>query len=299
MTEVGHLVVNCVVNAFLSYTTIILNITTIYALRKTSSLPKPLKTLLLSLTVSDVCVGLLVQPLCFADLVMELQEKTESNRTHVNMHKASFIAAMFFCSASFFGVTALSADRFLGIHLHLRYQELVTNRRVVAVVISFWVFSAFIFALYFDQFVRLWKIAAIIQGIIATVCLISSAFFYYKIYVAVRLHRNHDEVLQVQQEAQNGEVAANNARQRKSAVATFYVYLVFLACYLPYVCTVVVYSISGESNLLKTLNKYTMTLVFLNSTLNPLIYCWTMRHIRHAIMDIMRNTFQDKTKQIS
>ena len=162
--------------------------------------------------------------------------------------------------------------------------------------------SAFISALNIDQFVRLWKIAAfiIIKVIIPTVCFISSAFFYYKIYVAVRRHRNHDEVLQVQQEAQNGEVAANNARQRKSAVATFYVYLVFLACYLPYhVCVIVVYSISGASNLLKTLKRYTMTLVFLNSTLNPLIYSWKMRHIRHAIMDIMRNTFQDKTKQFS
>ena len=293
MTEVGHLVVNCVVNAFLSYPAIMLNITTIYALRKTSSLPKPLKTLLLSLAVSDVGVGLLVQPMYPADLVMELK-KTESNRTHVNMHRAVNIIAMFFCSASFLGITALSADRFLGIHLHLRYQELATNRRVVAVVISLWVLSAFIPPfIYIDQFGRWWNIAAkiTIKGIIPTACLISTAFFYYKIYLALRRHRNHVEVLQVQQEAQNREVTANSARQRKSAVATFYVYLVFLVCYLPYVCVIVVYSISGASNLLKTLHKYTMTLVFLNSTLNPLIYCWKMRHIRHASMNVLRNTF--------
>ena len=57
------LVANCIVNAFLSYTTIALNVITIQALRKTSSLARPLKTLLLSLTVSDLGVGLLVQPL--------------------------------------------------------------------------------------------------------------------------------------------------------------------------------------------------------------------------------------------
>ena len=39
------------------------NIVTIHAIRKTSSLPKTLKTLVLSLAVSDVGVGLLVQPL--------------------------------------------------------------------------------------------------------------------------------------------------------------------------------------------------------------------------------------------
>ena len=39
-----------------------LNIVTIHAIRKTPSLPKTLKTLLLSLAVSDVGVGFLVQP---------------------------------------------------------------------------------------------------------------------------------------------------------------------------------------------------------------------------------------------
>ena len=42
-----------------------------------------------------------------------------------------------------FGVVAVSVDRFLAIHLHLRYQELVTHKRVVAVVISIRLLSAF------------------------------------------------------------------------------------------------------------------------------------------------------------
>ena len=48
-----------------------------------------------------------------------------------------------FCLASFLGVVApaVSVDRFLAIHLHLRYQELVTHKRVVAVVISIWLLS--------------------------------------------------------------------------------------------------------------------------------------------------------------
>ena len=68
------LVVNCVFNAFLCLTTIVLNIITIQALRKTSSLPKTFKTLLLSLAVSDLGVGLLVQPLYVAILVMEIDQ---------------------------------------------------------------------------------------------------------------------------------------------------------------------------------------------------------------------------------
>ncbi len=32
-----------------------------------------------------------------------------------------------------------------------------------------------------------------------------------------------------------------------------------------------------------------MTLAYLNSSLNPVIYCWKMRNIHHAIIDILRN----------
>ena len=70
------LVANCVFNRFLSYTTIILNIVTIHAIRKTALLPKPLRTLLLSLAASDVGVGLLVQPLYISTLVSRLNKKT-------------------------------------------------------------------------------------------------------------------------------------------------------------------------------------------------------------------------------
>ena len=72
------LIVNCILNAFLSYTAIVLNIVTVQALRKTSSLPTPLKTLLLSLTVSDLGVGLLVQPLYLAVIVMKIKAGTEN-----------------------------------------------------------------------------------------------------------------------------------------------------------------------------------------------------------------------------
>ena len=67
-------IANCVFNSFLSYTTIILNIVTIQAIRKTSSLPSSLKTLLLSLAVSDVAVGLLGQPFYTSFLVKLLQK---------------------------------------------------------------------------------------------------------------------------------------------------------------------------------------------------------------------------------
>jgi len=108
--------------------------------KKNFVVAEDLKTLLLGLAVSDVGVGLLGQPIFVSILVKRLQE----NNPDCNTYKAFSIIAYFFSLTSFFGVVAVSVDRFLAIHLHLRYHELVTHKRVVAVVIFMWLLSAFL-----------------------------------------------------------------------------------------------------------------------------------------------------------
>ena len=218
-------VANCVFNSFLCYTAIMLNIVTIFAIRRTSSLPKTLKTLLLSLAVSDVGVGLLGQPLYISLLAMWLQQNDPS----CNTCKGFAIVSQSVALASFFGVVALSVDRFLAIHLHLRYQELVTYKRVVAVVISIWVLSVFL------SLMILWVPSYISTGlgiILVGVGLFVTAVAYIRIYFAVQRHKNQIRVLQVQQAARNDEIA-NLTSVVKSAFGIFYVFLLFLICYLP------------------------------------------------------------------
>ena len=269
-------IANCVFNAFSSYTAIMLNILTIHAMRKTSSLPKPLKTLLLSLAVSDLGVGLLVQPLYIASMV------SPTYFTDIT----GIIIAPFLVNASFFSVVAISVDRFLAIHLHLRYQELVTQKRATAVVITVWVFSAFL------GLTRFWltsDIRNMVITIILGLCFICTTVVYCIIYFTVRRHTNQIQALQVQV-AQNGEME-NVATQRKSVVGTFYIYIVFLVCCLPEYCTRAAILISEPNTTIFGLFLYSNTLMLINSSLNPVIYCWRMRHIRHAIMDILRNIF--------
>ena len=280
-------VANCVFNAFLSYTAIMLNIVTIHALRKLPSLPKSLKTLLLSLAVSDLGVGLLVQPLYTAFLVMGLRLNSKNFPTYKSTDDVFHFTAYLLSFVSFFGVTALSADRFLAIHLHLRYQELVTHKRVVAVVILLWIFSAILTSLSF--FIQKTLLAL---AVLLVVCFISTTLFYAKIYMAIQRHKNQIQALQV---ARNREIV-NAARLRKFAVGTFHVYIVFLVCYLPNICILVAILTSGQSTLITHLSPFGFTLVLLNSSLNPLIYCWKMRHIRHAVMDILRRKVADKSK---
>ena len=284
------LVANCFFNVFLLFTALVLNIITIQALRKISSFPKPLKTLLLSLAVSDLGVGLLVHPLYIARLIMKI-EQSANKRLHYTVYKAQRLFGFLLCAASFLGIIALTVDRFLAIHLHLRYQELVTHRRVVAVVISVWVccscFSLFVLNRVLEN------VLAIIYATIGAVCLTTTGLIYCKIYSVVRHHTDQIHALQLQPvgQNQNGELA-NAARLKKTALATFYVYVVFVVCFLPFFCLKAAYQIYGESELLLHLLYYSRTLMYLNSSLNPLVYCWKMRNIRQAVISVLRNIFQ-------
>ena len=88
-------------------------------------------------------------------------------------------------------------------------------------------------------------IAAVIE---VAICLASTTFFNYKIYLAVRRHTNQIQALQlqIQEEQGHGENAANSASLQKSALGAFYVYLLFLLCYLPNICSYIFITIYGS-----------------------------------------------------
>ena len=284
------LVTNCIFNVFLLYTAIALNIITIQALRKTSSLPRTLKTLLLSLAASDLAVGLLAHPVFAAHLIIQVQQNTSDNAYGTVFIIFSVFQNDLFACASFFSVVAITVDRFLAIYLHLRYQELVTHKRVIALVISIWVISAFL-SLVFPAAHLEWipkKVPEIMFAARDAVCFITTGFLHYKIYSSVRHHTGHIQALQVQDEAQNREMK-NAVRLRKTALATFYIYFLFLACYVPIFCVNLAELLCDETALIQHLWYYVRTIMLFNSSLNPLIYSWKMRHIRHAVIDILRS----------
>ena len=202
---------------------------------------------------------------------------------------ASLIPVNFFTYASLFSVTALCADRFLAIYLHLRYQELVTNKRVAAVVVSIWVISAAI------SLIRLFipKDKMYVSFvIIKAACIITAASLSVKLYLTLRRHINQIQVRQVAQNDQGESVQ----RKSKSAMASLYVYLVFIVCDLPNLSVLIIVATNSETRIdVNHLQFYTLTLVLLNSTLNPLIYCWKMKRIQHTIVGTLRNHFSSPT----
>ena len=283
MMENSLFIVQCVVLACLSVTAVAFNAVAILALRRTLALPKNFKLLLLSLAVSDVGVGLLTLPMHLAVI-----SKEDSHTRLVVLELAYFIVTNALCLASFIGVTALAIDRFLAINLHLRYHEFVTYNRVVFVVILIWMSSAIIGLLI------LWdlRVGFAFIPIITFVSLVVIAIFYVKIYLAVKYHISQIAAMQTSDGGEISEEMQRNAeKQKKAAVSIFCVYVVLVVCYLPNLIVISIKLADENLKFSKYLTVFTDLLLFLNSSLNPLIYCWKMKHIRHAAKNILVKIF--------
>ena len=214
-------------------------------------------------------------------------KKTENNPAYnINVQFLKFTLNLFGFT-SFCGVTFLSLDRFLAVYLFLRYRELVTHKRVCTAVISKWAFSAVL------SFMRLWisaQILYIIFVIIYIFFLLTMKALNYKIYIAVRHHANQIQAtLQAITSHNSGaEMSyAAAASRRTFGIGALLIYLAFLICYLPNMFALIIFLFSPTGTSRGFLDLFSLTLIFLISTLNPLICCWKMRQNRQAFINVL------------
>ena len=262
----------CVFNVIFSLTAIFGNSAILITIWKTSSLPSVANIFLASLAVSDLAVGLVIQPLFIANVL----------RGEYIAHLALTNLGTILTLASFFTITAIAVDRLLALQLHLRYEAVVTQFRVTMAVILIWV-SAASFASTKHWIESLSHI--FISSIIISI-LVGNFVVYLKIYLIVRRHQRQIQHQQHQQQQLSNENIFSVKRVIKSAMNTFVVYISLLCCYAPF-------SLSAQKEFAGVIiSPYvyitSFTLLFLNSSLNPLLYCWRDRGIRIAVKQLFR-----------
>ena len=270
-----------VINILLSITAFLGNSLILVALHKTSSLHPPSKILLRNLVTTDLFVGLLSEPLYAVYLMSVVNERWEV--CHYTFTLA-FIAGYLLGSVSFSTLTAISVDRLLALLLRLRYRQVVTSKRTSVTVVSLWAVSILATVMYFwNYLITLWY-----SYIAIPLCLAISITSYSKIFCMLRHIHNP-----IQPEPQqNQTIPLNIARYRKAVSSSVWVQLALFACYLPFVIDGVVgrvLSTQGELSSPAFLVKVcTITLSYLNSSLNPILYCWKIREVRQAVKDTIR-----------
>ena len=277
----GQLTFIAVLNSFFSITAFLGNSLILIALHKDSSLHPPSKLLLRCFATTDLCVGLISEPL-FVTYCMSIVNE------HWNMCRyasaAGFTTANIFCGVSVLTLTVISVDRLLALLLGLRYRQVVTLKRICMIVTSFWVVSTVISAMQFwNPLITLWC------GIIITsLCLVSSVCSYTKIFLTLRHHQN-----QVQHHVQkpNQTNQLNIARYKKAVSTAIWLQLTMVACYLPYDVLTALAPDSGRISSVYYAWRYAFSLVFLNSSLNPIFCCWKIGEVRQAVRDTIRQVF--------
>ena len=265
------------VNCFLSVTAFLGNALILIALQKESSLQPPSKLLFRCLATTDLCVGLISQPLAVTYWMSIMNEYWKTCRY---LYKAVFTVGHLLSGVSVLTLTAISVDRLLALLLGLRHRQVVTLKRTCVIVITFWIVSAAFSAMkWCSDRITIW------YSIIGTlVCLMTSIFSYTKIFLTLRLHQNHVQD-HVQQPNQTNQL--NIARYKKAVSTVTWLQLTLVVCYLPHGVAAFVTS-GGPSAPVYNAWYYTVTLVFLNSSLNPILYCWKIKEVRQAVKNIIR-----------
>lgn len=279
---------NCVINAIFSMIASLSNLLVLVAIRRTPSLHTPSGTLLFGLALSDLGVGLIVHPLFFMQILAKvIRHKSLFCETGISVE----ITANALCIVSLLTVTTVSVDRYLALRLHLRYKELVTNKRAILLLVCVWVFSSTFGSLW------LWKhdLVKIVAISIIIASLSTASYSYINIYRIVVYHRliihvQRARVLALQKDHHEAE-DINVASIKKQAISTFWVYCVLAVCFTPYLCTVAVIEANGITTTTRISYELTATLIFVNSSLNPLIYCWRMREINDAVRQAWKSIF--------
>ncbi|XP_068748565.1 adenosine receptor A3-like [Montipora capricornis] len=259
-------------NIFMSITAFIGNALFLVALNKMSSLHPPTKLLFRTLATTDLCVGIICQPLTVVALLPEVKQYV-----HVCRYTSTvrFLVSYALCMVSLLTSTAINVDRLFALLLKIRYRQFVTLKRTYVIVALFWVISIAFTVL--GVFVN-W-ISALYWTVVLLSCMAISAFSYGRIFFVLRFNQNELR-----------SPAFWQKLYRKTVYTVLYIQLALVVCYLPYtIITLLVSRRSGHPNMwLLLVWRYLGTLVYFNSSLNPVLYCWKMREVKKAMKKIVQ-----------
>ena len=255
------------------------NAVVIYTISRTPSLQTPSNILILGLAISDFSLGVFVQPFDCVSLFAELEnDQNFYYWSNLVFQSSAWTLAL----VSILTLTMVIADRFLAIHLHLRYQELITVKRYVIVLAIIWFISPW-FGVYshmsnsnrnfFHVSIAVLSILTILNG-----------YFIFKIRQAIRRHS-----LQIHVNAPMGQ----DMPRHKKSVKTMYLMIgSFVLCYGPFSAIMVASEILDHAFTLSVYFDLFITLVMSNSVMNPTIYFWRIEEMLNAAPAVLQKIYE-------
>lgn len=227
---------------------------------------------LFCLAASDLFVGLICQPFFVAFKIAELGSNFA---TYCTLRMIQSLSSWTTSGVSLLILSGVSVDRLLALTLHLRYNTVATVPCVFQTTVCLWIFAIIVVISRF--WISKW---IIVPAVILLLSFLVTTLSTLKVFQIARRHQR--QITQQQQQSVQGN-AVNFLKCKKSAVTILYIYALFLMFYFPLCVTMFVDSYIGYTRTVKIAYDYAATVVFLNSSLNPLVYCWRIQAIRRAV----------------
>ena len=170
-----------VVNIVLSITTSCGNILILCALQKEYTLRSASSRVILfrSLAASDLCVGLVSQPLFVISILLISNGHWQVCGL---MRCVTYVVSTTLCGESLLTVTAISMDRLLVLLLKSKYSLIVTSTRVKVVAVFFWLLSLSLSTAYVISRLIFFTVSCVV----IMLSILISAYSYSSIFILLR-----------------------------------------------------------------------------------------------------------------
>lgn len=260
-------------NSVFSIVAVFGNIIVLIAIWQTPSLQKPSIILLSGLALADAGVGLVVQP-----VYASIHALIATNHTDICSLVTFYnFSSSFLSGISVATVAALSIDRFLALHLNLRYLEIVTITKAKTSLVLIWIGVGGLICAWFKSYHTYLVVACtFLSACSGLIC-----FAYVRIYLVVRRQKAKIH-LQLQNSPQN------MTDKIKTAFQTFILVLVFSLFSAPYLCVMIIMQILQPQKIHWLALDCCVSVVLTNSTVNPMLYCWRNEKMRGAVKEVLR-----------
>lgn len=257
------------------------NILILIALQKEYTLSPPSRVLFRSLAASDLCVSLISQPLFAISMLLVTHGRLDLCRL---MRHLTLTASTTLCGGvSLLTLTAISLDRLLVLLLESKYSLIVTSTRVKEVVVLLWISSLASSSLYVINV----RYFLLVTCVVIMLSILISAYSYISIFIILR-RRQRRRLADQSQGQTNSFQVQRELRHRSTVYSALWVHFVLAICYLPFSSVEVIATVVGTSLPMFIAGALTGTLVYLNSLINPFLYCWRIKEVRQAVKQIIK-----------
>ena len=265
--------------------TILMNVLVIMAVKTRPRLQSTYNILLACLAGTDLLVAAGSQSSFIAGQIYVI--KGASLTEYCRHHKKTNTICIIPILASLYHLTLISIERFVAIKYTLRYVTIVTGFRLKMAVVSSWVMACCpaILRNLSEEFQIITRVVNILLG-----CFSISLILYchLSVYFVTRSHEKRIKCEQVSPQA-----AADFAKEKKALKTTRIITMTLLVCFLPvnvhyFLLQVYFKSSSYIVNVLVLSHPVLVSVLWLNSLCNPIIYCYRNKTFRKTCKELLQ-----------